>query len=275
MDIVNQSLPRGSKFYPVEEYLTVPLSSLLNRHNIKILREAYTIVSEASANSEYWRMCQNTHNWEVAEGSDEYPIISMAKYSLGQIAYQFSTYTDNKKANYLSGERLGTIGTSATKSIKVQYDPVKKGIWLHDVEYEGELVNNKPMVVNRNLKSAVYTKIGELALEALIGAGDDDLEISHDLRYVSTASKASVVSELVIKVLSGDYDTNELASCAYGLGMYNCKWNGGKHVLDLDRPRPSGTFDITASARTKLIYHFGGYNLPDNYQEWFDGPTEE
>ncbi len=270
MDIVNKSLPRGSKFYPVDEVLKVPLSSLMDRNNIETIRAASEVINESRANNEYWQMWHNTHNWELPEGTDQYPIIRMPSTGLRNITHQFGIYADARKSNYLGSSRIGYIKAVASKHMDVQYDPLRGGVWLHDVEYEGELLSNRPMVINKNLKSAIKTKIGELALEALIGAGEEDLKVGYSY-YQTKAARAEQAAELIEKILSGDYDTTDLAECAVCLGLYNPKYSNTihAHVIDLDSPG-TADFDITPSARTKLIYLFGGYKLPDDYQDWFD-----
>lgn len=272
MDIVNSSLPRGSKFYPIADALRIPLSSLLDANNLKVLRNAKEIVRDAGTCSDYWSICESSYSWVIPEGDEQYPIIQMSGYMLARITQHFCDYTKASKSNYVNSRRLGYINAAYQETIKVQYDPLRGGIWLHDVEYEGELVSNKPMVINKNLKSTIKAKIGELALEALIGAGDEDLKISDAVRYTTKAEAAEEAAKLCIKILSGDYETTELASCAVALGLYgytHSRTHGW--VINMDAKRENIDFDITASARTKLIYHLGGYNLPENYQEWFDG----
>lgn len=275
MEIVNKSLPRGSRFYPLDPVMKVPVEHLMRRSNIELLRNARKLVQESKANSEYWGICESTYSWHIEEGTDEYPVIEMPAYGLSRITYHFNSYIKHSKANYVNCARIGHINLAVPEDkIKVQYDPIRGGLIVHEVEYEGELDSNKPMVINKQLKSAVKTKIGELALEALIGAGDEDLTVSSEVCWGATkASRGELASKLIPKILSGDYDTSELATCAVALGLYNTKRVNHlpNRIIDMDSPNTEVDFEITAAARTKLIYYFGGYKLPENYQEWFNG----
>lgn len=270
MDIVNKKLPRGNKFYPVADVFCMPMASLMSRTNIEIIRKARKIIAHCAASSEYWSMCEQTYDWKIEEGTDEYPIISMYSRSFIKTVSCMSSYSSPKKMSFVNSTRFGHINCALTDTIRVRYDPERKGVWMYDVEYEGPLVSNKPMVINKVLKDSVIDAIKLLAVEALIGVGDEDLELSYDIRYGTTvAQKSEILAGLVPKLLSGDYETKDLAAAAYLIGAYGSRYSGNKCILDLDDVR-SANVNFTAGARTKLIYHFGGYQLPDDYEEWFD-----
>lgn len=270
MDIVNKALPRGNKFYPVDPAICVILESLLKRENIETLRKAKELIQVQGLHSDYWKVCEQTYYWKLAEGSDEYPIITMAGNDLSKLAHYFSNGTDPKKANYTSSIRIRGVNAAYGKQIKVSYCPTRKGLMFYDVPYEGELVSNRPMVINKQLKTILTETINQLALEALIGAGDEDLNITDKVRWASASARAEEAIDLITNVLAGNYDTKDLATCAYALGLYDCKYarNIG-YILDLDAKKAAG-FTLSAASRTRLIYHYGGYRLPDNYMEWFD-----
>lgn len=275
MDIVNKALPRGKKFIKLDPVYWPMFSMLLSRPNIACMLQASEIIKEAKANSDYWNMCTAMHNFKIVDeqGTDEFPIIRVNANYLHSINWHLSTYKSALKAHYAGMTRIGVLDLPVPPegTLNIRWDPEKKGIWAYNVEYEGDIINNKPMVINKQLKSLIREKIGEIAILALLDAQDEDLEVPWNIYGASVSEKSEIIGNTAMKIIAGDYELEDLVKCSYAMGMYGCiyKPNVGR-VLDTKNPKNADAFEITSSARTKLIYMFGGYKLPDNYQEWFD-----
>lgn len=275
MEIVNKALPRGKKFIKIDPVYWPMFSMLLSRPNLACIEQAREIIKEAKANSDYWNMCTGITNFKILdkEGTDEYPVIRIDGRYMHSLNWHMGTYRSSKKAHYVGQTRIGVLNLPVPPegNIDIQWDPHLKGIWAHNIEYEGELENNKPMVINKQLKSLLREKIGEIAILALLDAQDEDLEVPREVYGSTVAGKSEIISEKAMKIISGDYELEDLVACSYAMGMYGCHYKQGVgRVLDSKNPKDSDAFEITSSARTKLIYMFGGYKLPENYQEWFD-----
>ena len=276
MNIVNPSLPTGKKFYPVPEQYQTTFEMVLNRQSHKEWNTVQERLKNCHLHYHRWGMHGHFHRFVMPEGTDLYPIVTTSAAGLHMLGDEFSKYVDHKKANYASNTRIGVFHMPLVDqyAIKLQWDPVRKGIIVHNHPYEGELVSNKPMVINKQLKNIITEKVNELALEVLIGADIEDLEVKNPWYYDNKAQKGAEITELIPKILDGTYETKELSQLSVLLGIYKVK-NAGtgymyKYIVDTDN-KADGAFDITAATRTNLIYRLGGYNLPENYTEWFDG----
>ncbi|AUR82517.1 hypothetical protein NVP1152O_035 [Vibrio phage 1.152.O._10N.222.46.E1] len=291
MDMKTAPLPRGKKFYPLSgklEHLTVTFESLMRLDNILTLRRAFDLIKEASADSDYWNVRAPLKHWELLN-DETYPIIEMGTYSLATIFYGLSPVKGNKKHQYASYNRIGKLDIPVVGSkIKVQYDPLRRGLIVYDHPYEGELVGNKPMVVNKQLKSLIREKVGEIELLTLLG-DTEYIGMNQNPASYGKAERGTVIAELAPKLFDDTYDEGDLAMICAAMGRYDCKWNTipynsrntpgivkpvadeFNYYLDTSLKLDGGDFDFPASVRTLFIYHFGGYVLPDNYEEWFDG----
>lgn len=288
MEHSNASLPTGKKFYPLagkQDHLNVKFNEIFKKANIEILLSALKLLDGATLNTEYWRVHAPICNWELLT-EDEYPVIEMASYSMYNIYSYLNTKQGTKKTQYASTLRIGLLDIPVVGNLKLQYDPVRRGLIVHDHPYEGDLVSNKPMVVNKNLKSLIREKVGEIELLALLSDGDK-IGLTKP-PHGSKSEKGELIASIVPKLLNDTHTDEELAMVCGAMGRFKVQYNNSydyrthtysyavdkKYSYYLDTSeKGSGNddFDFTASVRTKLIFHFGGYTLPDNYEDWFDG----
>lgn len=290
MDNTIPPLPRGKKFFPLEgnlDHLNVTLGSLMRQDNIKTLCDSIELMKGVNVQSDYWEVRSPVRNWTLLT-DEEFPIIEMFASSLSTIYYGLGEVKGHKKDQFGSFRRLGQLDIPFVENkIKVQYDPLRRGIIAHDCPYEGELVPNKPMVVNKQLKSLIREKVGEIELLTLLG-DEDFIGMDKNPSSYSKAERGTTIAELAPKLFDDTYDDMDLAMICAAMGRYQCKWNSApynrngpqlpkpvadefNYYLDTSHKNDSADFDFPASVRTKFIYHFGGYTLPDNYEEWFDG----
>ena len=289
MEHSNASLPTGKKFYPLagnENHLNIKFGEMFKKANIEILLSAMKVLDGTALNMDYWRVNAPICNWKLLT-EDEYPVIEMSPHSLHTIYYSLNTKQGVKKTQYASTLRIGLLDIPVVGTLKLQYDPVRRGLIVHDHPYEGDLVGNKPMVVNKNLKSLIREKVGEVELLALLSDGDK-IGMTKSPHHRSKSEKGELIAGIVPKLLNDTHTDEELAMVCGAMGKFNVQYNNiydrstdtysyavdKKYSYYLDTSiKGSGNddFDFTASVRTKLIFHFGGYTLPDNYEDWFDG----
>lgn len=290
MEYNSTPLPTGKKFFPFgtdkEELLVALFAPLLKKENIEIIQKALKTMDEFKASHEYWNMRSPMRNWEVLT-DDEYPVINMRARDLVTMYPGFNMVNGSKKYQYASRSRIQALDIPVIgRDIKVQYDPLRKGLIVHDCVYEGELVGNKPMVVNKQLKSLIREKVGEIKLLVLLG-DESCIGMDDHARYQSKAAKGEVIADLAPKLFDGTYDDQTLAMICSAMDMYVVEYNQVQYntksrkrpdidfnyYLDTSKPLNDDgkDFQFPANVRTKFIYHFGGYVLPDNYEEWFDG----
>lgn len=291
MEYNSTPLPVGKKFFPLagkEDHLNVTFASVMKKESIDIIKTALSTQKDLP-NNEYWEVRSPMSNWEVLT-DEEYPVIQMGRHALFYICYQLNTVNGTKKGQYASSRRINTLDIPVpNKTIKVQYDPVRKGLIVHDCPYEGELVGNKPMVVNKALKSLLNERVGEIELLALLG-GDSKIGLEQNPTWGSKNDAGELIANILPKLYDNTYSEHDVALVSGAMGRFVVNYNHGtynrstgqrsaqpvdtKYNYYLDtaiKYKGTSTYDFSASVRTKLIYHFGGYTLPDNYEEWFDG----
>ncbi|APC46041.1 hypothetical protein HYP06_gp031 [Vibrio phage vB_VspP_pVa5] len=291
MDMKTTPLPRGKKFYPLTgnlDHLNVTLESLMRKDNIQTLLDSLELMKGVAVQTDYWEVRSPVRNWTLLT-DETFPVIEMFSSSLSTIYYGLGEVKGNKKHQFGSYRRLGQTDIPiGGNKIKVQYDPLRRGLIVHDCPYEGELVSNKPMVINKQLKSLIREKVGEIELLTLLG-DEDFIGMDKNPSSYSKAERGTTIAELAPKLFDNTYDDVDLAMICAAMGRYRCKWNTAPYVpagvtqipkpvddkfnyyLDTSNKIDGSDFDFPASVRTLFIYHFGGYTLPDNYEDWFDG----
>ena len=270
-----QTLPTGAKFYPVEDQRYQKLFEvMLSTKGVESLRAAQSLLKGITVNVENYRVYQATDGWKLEDTSVEFPIINMGPNALYYLNAYLNPTVATAKADYAYSHKIAALKLPLDggykHSMRIQYDSVRKGIIRYDTLYNGELVNNKPMVVNKLLKEKIVTSIREIAVMALIDS--DNMEIPSGCYYMSSVEKGEILVEILPRLYAGTYDTKDLIKASLAAGIYGMKYDNTQraHVLDITSAGVAD-FKINSNARTKLIYMYGGYKLPENYQEWFDG----
>lgn len=274
---VNEDLPRGTKFYPAPQDIWGIFDVMLKKSNIDHLKGASEIIKESQSNSEYNR-CYTAVSRLVMLDTEEYPRVTMPVNTFAALHSSIYPNLCTKKADYANSAKLTIldipVGTGYYDTIEVRWDTKRKGFIVYNAPYEGELINNKPMVVNRQINKVIKSKISTLLAELLID-DDADLSIRSGYQYGANPSeKAKLIDECLPKILNDTYEVQELVTLTFVLGLYGKTYDYEKHRYQLDLDKKHNPNIVLPSAlRTKLIYLYGGYTLPENYQEWFDGET--
>lgn len=270
MNIVNPSLPTGNKFYPLFDASLIEAKTILSRETYDTLKQTRELIQKGGLNSNHW-LCTSAYAYlKFPDGTDKYPKIKIRGHDLHFISYIFHITKAHNKSSYAAINRANGIPIQGDgrEYITIQFDEKRNGIIVYDQPYEGELVSNKPMVINRQLKEFISERVNELALAALIGAEPKDLKAEY---WNDKSSRMLKLDQVLPKLLSGKFTDQDLAQAAQVIKAFGTEWvpNVG-YCLDLDKPNQHD-FDIGAGTRTKLIYMLGGYKLPEDYQDWFDG----
>ena len=291
MEMNSTPLPKGKKFFPWPKELAHVdhiFESLMKKETIDLLKLARKTLVDSKVTAEYWNVRHQVDQWEVLS-DEKYPVIKMPGWGLSRMYGDFGTITGSKKMQYGASTRIKGLDIPVPEGkIKVQYCPQRKGLIVHDCPYEGELVGNKPMVVNKKLKSLINEKVGEIELLTLLGV-EDFIGIKDNPQYSNKNERGEIIANKLEKLIDGSYEDEDLAMVCGAMGKYEVRHNSGRYdhktgtqgskpvsgdwryYLDTSRKLDGTGFDFTASVRTKMIYHFGGYTLPDNYEEWFNG----
>ena len=274
MNISNVSLPTGKKFYPLSETTQIIFSHILHRPVIDAINKAKEAIPSDPYLGNFWSMYSRTLQYKRLSEEVDYPIYELPQYVLCNADNRLRDMIATKKTYYASQKRVGQIGIPINKDgkLKLQYDPIRKGLIVHDHPYEGELLGNKPMVVNKNLKELIRVKLEEIEVLALISEDDGLMPIDHVGYYTTKTGKGEIIADTLPKLFDGTYTETDVVTLSYIMGRYPLVYKNS--TMCIDTTKPTGRmddFNFSAGLRTRLTYHFGGYTLPNNYEEWFDG----
>lgn len=279
MELVNtKPLPKGSRFYPItdkEQLLHLPLM-LSNKYYKASLEVAAMQLAAKSAgyDTDKYSTLNNAYNVERYSANflpqdfdSEYPIFLVSNLFLTMLSPEGEIQTKHRKS-FLSGSRRfigieGDIPVSGMQA-KLQWDPKRLGLIVHDHTYEGPLVSTGSGTVSKALNSTILGSINEGKLAKLLGI---------DIDYTKLGYNAGInLDDLIIKYLLNETNSEELFRMLSHLGFLSRTYDRvtSKIIISINEDKPK-KLDITTTLRTKLIYMYGGYKLPDNHTEWFDG----
>lgn len=252
-----QKLPQGKKTIPIcsanDHDRIKTLYSLKFLQAAKLLWDARKdTVDCVPSGEDSWYTCKiQTHDTNI------YPVIS--NVIAGNLIYgRISTFTRTNKAEYASPLRVYTGPDTHLPLLggvhdKLKYCPQSESLKLLNCQYEGDLIKEVTRFreVEKLMKQLVAISVETVRLSELLdppkyryyqsSAYNDPAEVNRILGiidvWVESQKQPSVEdAKKIIKSLI-------------------CKEN---------------KYKPTAGIRQYLNYRYGGYSLPDNWQDWFD-----
>lgn len=267
-------LPVGKKFFP----LTNPIEGLVNKFNLFTLdfinrvKQITEETSKSGVYGEYFstRSIQGIDRIKIASEYkvlNGYPAIRVEHSFdfISKVDASYNTYTKHLAKFYVAKERYPQIGNLPYfKGVVYQWDSVKKGIWVLNMPYEGELVPSKISAkVKRELKDIFDDAINKVETLTVLGApiATDYSSNIHDER--------KYIRKLVNKEEMADKDLFTLLKHVGVLsGKYN--WQAPHNQQYEFTLRNNPKFKIHSHTRTNILFEMGGLELPEDYQDWFD-----
>lgn len=141
-------------------------------------------------------------------------------------------------------------------------------IILHNMPYEGPLdKSDKFKEVNKLITTKVKELSGKIKMTAVISGGNEiQLPGSMSGWKASNADAAEDMLPRFIRYMDGTSTFEDELEVARTLGVVESHWRTGRDKLVLTEKRPK----IPTSIRTRLYYLMGAYQLPENWEDWFD-----
>lgn len=283
--INNDKLPKGNKFYPVSNHYA-SYEDDCYVHNLKKMlhKDYYEIVSKV------YNDIVITHDKSVNQilhldnikgymedctilTDEEYPVFKVNKQAINLFLPEACREVAFKKNYHGGSKRIKTVMMDIPASddfIYMQWCNKRKGIIIHNQVFEGSFKSNGSAKLNKEINEIIQDIIGQAQMLELLNS---TFEVDRKYRYCSASQKKSVLEKLIPKFISNTATDEEIFGILSVAGRIETKWDyaSGKTIYSLDLRRLNDKIEIPPTLRTKLIYMYGGYTLPDNYEEWFDG----
>lgn len=267
-------LPVGKKFFP----LINPSETLVKQFNaftLDFIERTKKISSEmidANVKGEFFspNSIRGVDNIRIAseyKTLNGYPAIRVdRRYEfLSKVSPGLLTYTKHLAKFYTSTERYPMIDNLPYfRGIIYQWDSVKKGIWVLNMPYEGELVPSKDSAkVKRELKDIFDEAINEVKTLSVLGAPIANKYSSNIYTELPYIRKLVNKEEIPNKDLFGILEQVGVLS-----GKYTWQATSDQQYEFTLKQNPK--FKIHSHTRTNILFEMGGLELPEDYQDWFD-----
>lgn len=279
MQIINKEpLPTGSRFYEIEnEDLKEHLKMVLSLKYFKTIRE-FVKASEEKRTAGVIRdlaLPSSMHSYVrsiLSDEDSEYPSFTISSADECFILKETEIDFKFKKSYFNSVRRLVGSGLELpldeNQNITLQWCNDRGGLIVHNHPYEGPLQNAGSMKVAAQLTEVLNDQIKVVEMSNIIGLDVKPRDYSH---YAGADAKAVATHELFPQLALGNIEPEDAVTLLLYLGYMQrgYDYNAGKVVF---RPTPEKyrKLKIPSAVRTKLVYMYGGFKLPDNHMEWFD-----
>ncbi len=284
MEIVNESFPRGNKFYAIPENFHENASKVFS---LEMYNAAKFINENSFKRSGILNKsgCQNFIQSCVKLSNDEFPKFKV-NYSVffNVLCDYISTNIMQLKCNYQSMQRFTSLGPSNMpyyKDMVVQWDDIRKGFILYDIPYEGEMVTVPKSGISKAITEQLKDIVAETGMFEILG---ESLYVSSTETNLSQINADKEFYNSFEDLLKGTQTYEQTTKIAVLSGAYMTKYCSDKgtecNSLPLSHPdrykyyklvKTNSKPKISTVTRQKLLFKYGGTRLPDNYMDWFDG----
>lgn len=285
-EIVNKDpLPRGKRFYPVADHYDCyfqncyvdNLKAMLSKEHYELADKIYSkAVGSHEKTVNQLLSIDNFNNYLkycTMLTDEEYPVFKVHKSALN-IFFPDCTYQRQYKKNHHGGsKRFVTEMMSIpleSDFVKIQWCNERIGVIVHDHIFEGAFKSVCAGKMNKELNSMVQDILSEAQMTELL---DIEFEVPDDWAYLSADKKKIGLEKYLPKYIKGESSDSENAIILNCAGMLNREYNfstrESRYILC--KNKVNDKIDLPSTLRTALIYLYGGYTLPENYSEWFDG----
>lgn len=284
MKVVNPSYPRGNKFYLIyEAYHDICRKAF----SLKTYQAAEHITLNTQPGNAYLGPGR-TKNWVDAlslKSNTEFPRFEVhSNLAFFAIHEGINSHIEHKKCNYQSIERIRDLGNMPwKKDMQIQWDDIRKGFIVFDVPYEGELEKVPKQGISKAITETLKDIIAETGMFDLLGEA-----VYTGYAYSDSVQGDKAFKESFEALLNGTFTPEQATSIALYSKAYRTEFCNTEYtrIQKLKAPGSNKRIDykyyklvrnnntkptISTVTRTNLMYKYGGYKLPDNYKEWFDG----
>ena len=291
MEVVNTDFPKGNKFYPIaNEHTITRIRKIFSKKTYWALKHVEESV--ISHNEHLGTMGMSSWLSDVSISGDhhnDYPIFKISSCSVFRGLYEYvSSVIDHKKDNYQSFLRIKHLGNMPWyPDMEIQWDDIRKGFILYNIPYEGTLTKVKGSGISKKITTILNDISDEAGMFELLG---ESTFIARDKAYANSVQKANSILDCFERLVDGTYSYDDAITVAVDSKGYDASYDSDesqrlstlvhKGVLTWnDAPaskyyklvKSSTKPKISSTTRQRLMYKFGGLELPDNYEEWFDG----
>ncbi len=284
MEIVNESFPRGNKFYAIPEQYHENASKVFSL-------EMYNAAKFVFENSPKYagvlnrNGCRSFINSCVKLSNDKFPKFRV-NYStfFNALSEHISINIKQLKSNYQSMQRVSNLGSSNIpyyENMVVQWDNIRKGFILYDIPYEGEMVTIPKSGISKAITEQLKDIVAETGMFEILG---ESLYVASNETNLSAIEADKEFYNSFEDLLNGTQTYEQTTKIAVSSGAYSTKYCKDKvrecNSLAYKHPdrwkyyklvKTSSKPKISTVTRQKLLFKYGGTRLPDNYMDWFDG----
>jgi hypothetical protein len=273
MSLVNPPLPTGDR--KLDKQYTEILKPFLSNDCVELVDHMVQTSTALNSYSIHLRHCLNflEEIKSITDSNSEHPIVEFNPGRLQALSDNFKLMPCTVQKHYAFDWVLGNteIFFNHRKNVRLQYSPEHDCVLMKDVPYQGRLISNSPMIVNKELKDRIITHINTLRMTSLIEGNGSDIIIPKDTPIGPAKSQHSqLVKENLIRLLEDTANDLDLIKIALTLRLTDYKYSDTHSHFILNLANISyANLKIDSATRTNLIYRLGGYNLPDDYESWF------
>jgi len=289
MDIVNPSYPRGNKFYKVEGNNADKCARIFTL-------ATFNAAKHLTLNTETYNEtlgCSHISSWlsslEISGEHLEFPKFKIySSWAFQGVHESINSVLVHRKSYYQSISRIRDLGNMPWKEgMEIQWDNVRKGFIVFDVPYEGDLVTVPKSGISKAITEILKDIVAEAGMFELLGESTYVEAYYNDSVYVD-----KVFREAFEALLEGTQTHKQTTDIAIGSGAYMTQYDsdeasrlhkvfrtttGNSHGYSPNSRyyklvrNGSNKPKISTVTRTALMYKYGGYKLPDDHMDWFDG----
>ena len=285
MEIVNESFPRGNKFYEISEKFHENASKVFSLEMYNAVR----FISENSPKGEgvlNRNGCNAFINSCVKLSDDKFPKFKVNYSSFFSALSEYITVNiKQRKSEYQTMRRISHLCPSDMpyyKDMVVQWDDIRKGFILYDIPYEGEMVTVPKSGISKAITEQLKDIVAETGMFEILG---ESLYISYNETNLSQIEGDKEFCNSFEDLLEGAQTYEQTCKIAVLSGAYSTNYCSDKarevSKLPYDHPDKQKYYKlvkktkskpkISTVTRQKLLFKYGGTRLPDNYMDWFDG----
>lgn len=289
MELVNiDRLPTGKKDYPIEnEKVLAEIKTMLSKNfyeRTKAFMEVVEVSSNIVLNQDvdynnnvvYYNLKNYLNHFKMIT-DEEYPVFEINLTETYEPLRLLFPYVHTKhvfKQNYHSGSRrfptsIGDIPLpKGIEKLTVNFCPKTDSLIVHNHTYEGKFKNVNSKTVGNKLNEQILEVIQEAQMLELL---EGDIIVDWKRYGGSAADKKVKLQNLIPKYLRGEASTSEVAQILDSAGRLDYKYCSDTREVKgiIKKDSYNEKIVIPTTLRTQLIYLYGGYTLPDDYEEWF------
>jgi len=209
----------------------------------------------------------------VRTTNDDYPIFKLVAGNISFLFEQMHEGTNatirHKQCFYQSIRRFTSIeDMPAYNGMLIQFIPDRCGFLLHDTPYEGPIIKSPEMFskVNKMITERIMQLKGEVQLMGLI-MDANTIKTPSGFHYPNSETQGDKMMELVPQLIDGTISEEDSTVLAICFKQYESFYENRERLLR----QTKNNYKWYPGSKINVYYQYGAFDLPDDYEDWFDG----